>query len=104
MIYIQDIKMKIVSFNKADMNFKMNFIAFLINCFGKRKHPPVELQNKEDKTTKNNWCSYLIECLVKTKQSFDPSSATSNFSGPSVYLVVRLITLLLFQYIYNNHM
>nr|KAJ0211108.1 hypothetical protein LSAT_V11C400224520 [Lactuca sativa] len=31
MIRLQDIKMKIVSTNKANMNFRMNFIALLIN-------------------------------------------------------------------------
>nr|KAJ0192155.1 hypothetical protein LSAT_V11C800425040 [Lactuca sativa] len=31
MIRLQDIKMKIVSTNKADMNFRMNFLALLIN-------------------------------------------------------------------------
>lgn len=101
MIRLQEIKMKIVSSNKADMNFKMNFLALLINSLiessssGKANTSPLKYIMEDTKISNIDWCSYLIDCLVKTKQSYDPSSSTSNFVGPSAYLVVCLITHLL---------
>ncbi|CAH1448960.1 unnamed protein product [Lactuca virosa] len=97
MIRPQVIKMNIISSNKADMNFKMNFIALLINSLiestssGKANTHPLNYITKKKKINKIDWCSYLIECLVKTKQSFDPSSATNNFNGPSAYLVLLYV-------------
>ncbi|CAI9260838.1 unnamed protein product [Lactuca saligna] len=94
MIRLQDIKMKIVSTNKADMNFKMNFIALLINSIiessssGKANTNPLNYITSNTKIENIHWCSYLIDCLVKNKQSFDPSNQTSNFNGPSAYLVL----------------
>nr|KAJ0224247.1 hypothetical protein LSAT_V11C100033290 [Lactuca sativa] len=70
-----------------------------IKFFRKSKHPPVELHNKEDKNKKINWCSYMIECLVKTKQSFAPSNATSNFKGPSAYLLLLFVDTVKFELI-----
>nr|KAJ0190417.1 hypothetical protein LSAT_V11C800440680 [Lactuca sativa] len=93
MIRLQKIEIKIVSLNKADMNFKMNFIALLINSLiessssGKANTHPLNYITKKTKINKIYWCSYLIECLVKTKKSFDPSSAISSFNGQSAYLV-----------------
>nr|KAJ0191179.1 hypothetical protein LSAT_V11C800415390 [Lactuca sativa] len=54
MIRLQDIKMKIVSTNKADMNLTINFVSLLINSLiessssGKSKHQPIELHNTQD--------------------------------------------------------
>nr|KAJ0196793.1 hypothetical protein LSAT_V11C700355900 [Lactuca sativa] len=93
MVCLQEIKMNIISSNKADLNFKMNFIALLINSSiesSSSEKENMHLLNyitKKTKINKIDWCSYLIKCLVKTKQSFDPSSATSNFNGSSAYLV-----------------
>ncbi|CAI9278553.1 unnamed protein product [Lactuca saligna] len=94
MIRLQEIKMKIVSSNKVDMNFRMNFLALLINSLiessssGKANTSPLKYIMKDTKISNIDWCSYLIDCLVKTKQSYDPSSSTSNFVGPSAYLVL----------------
>ncbi|CAH1442060.1 unnamed protein product [Lactuca virosa] len=94
MIRLQDIKMKNVSTNKADMNFKMNFIALLINSLiessssGKANTNPLNYIISKTKIENIDWCSYLIDCLVKNKQSFNPSNPTSNFNGPSAYLVL----------------
>ncbi|CAH1444963.1 unnamed protein product [Lactuca virosa] len=94
MIRLQDIKIKIVSTNKADMNFKTNFIALLINSLiessslGKANTNPLTYITSKTKIENIDWCSYLIDCLVKNKQSFDPSNSTSNFNGPSAYLVL----------------
>ncbi|CAH1442343.1 unnamed protein product [Lactuca virosa] len=94
MIRLQDIKMKIVSTNKADMNFRMNFIALLINSLiessssEKANTNPLNYITSKTKIENIDCCSYLIDSLVKNKQSFDPSNPTSNFNGPSAYLVL----------------
>ncbi|CAH1432146.1 unnamed protein product [Lactuca virosa] len=86
--------MKIVSTNKAYMNFRMNFIALLINSLiessssGKANTNPLYYITSKTKIENIDSCSYLIDCLVKNKQSFDPSNPTSNFNGPSAYLVL----------------
>ena len=108
MIRLHEIKMNIVASDNADMNFPVNFIALLINSLiessscGKANTYPLNYVMKNTNIRNIDWCSYLLNCLVKTKRSVDSSNPTSNFVGPSAFLVVCLITSLLFNNIYKN--
>nr|KAJ0198477.1 hypothetical protein LSAT_V11C700344380 [Lactuca sativa] len=100
MIRLQDIKMKIFSTNKADMNFWMNFIALLIksliksNSLRKANTNPLNYITSKTKIRNIDWCSYLIDYLIKNKPSFDPSNPTSNFNGPCAYLVLLYLDII----------
>ncbi|CAI9264940.1 unnamed protein product [Lactuca saligna] len=73
MIRLQDTKMKIVSTNKTNMNFTMNFIALLINSLiessslGKANTNPLDYIISKTKIKNIDWCAYLIDSLVKNK-------------------------------------
>ncbi|CAH1438407.1 unnamed protein product [Lactuca virosa] len=96
-IRLKWIKMKIVSRNKSDMNFKLNFLALLINSLietsssGKANIYPIQYITKKTEIKNIDWCSYLIDSLVKIKESFDQSSSTAFFNGPSAYLVLLYV-------------
>lgn len=96
MVRLQDIKTKIVSTRNADMNFKLNFIAVLVNALlessstGKCNTSPLNYITKETDIANLDWCKFLIDSLVKTKSSFDPKSKTAFYVGPASFLVVCL--------------
>nr|KAJ0223109.1 hypothetical protein LSAT_V11C200084180 [Lactuca sativa] len=94
---LHEIKMNIVASDNADMNFQMNFIALLINSLiessscGKANTYPLNYVMKNTNIRNIDWCSYLLNCLVKTKRSVDSSNPTSNFVGPSAFLVLLYV-------------
>nr|KAJ0216731.1 hypothetical protein LSAT_V11C300128920 [Lactuca sativa] len=70
MIWLQDIKMKIVSTNNSNMNFRMNFIALLINSLiessssGKANTNPLNYITSKTKIENIDWCSYLVQAIL----------------------------------------
>lgn len=94
LIRLQEIKMKIVSSNLADMNFKLNFIALMINSLcessscGKANYSCLNYITGDTVVKDIDWCSFVIECLIRTKNAYK-HSATSFYVGPSAFLVVN---------------
>ena len=92
-IRLQDIKMKIASSNLADMNFKMNFIALMINSLcessscGKANYSNLNYITADTVVKDIDWCSYVIDCLLKSKFAYKHSN-TAFFVGPAAFLVV----------------
>jgi len=94
-IRINEIKTKIILSDEADMNFKLNFLAIMINSLiessshGKANYAPLKYITKETDIRKINWCEFLIASLRRNKHTYDSSNTNSFFVGPSAFLVVR---------------
>nr|KAJ0215847.1 hypothetical protein LSAT_V11C300102820 [Lactuca sativa] len=96
--------MNIVASENANMNFQMNFISLLINSLiesssaKKANIYPINYITKITNISNIDWCSYLFDCLVKTKQSFYLDHVIIFFLDHMLFLVVRLITSILFHH------
>ncbi|KAL4571455.1 hypothetical protein LXL04_018215 [Taraxacum kok-saghyz] len=64
-IRINEIKTKIILSDEADINFKLNFLAIMINSLiesslhGKANYAPLKYITKETNIRKINWCEFL---------------------------------------------
>jgi hypothetical protein len=92
-IRITDIKSKIVLTKEADMNFKLNFIAVMINSLigtssSQTNIHAIKFITKDTCIRDIDWCSMLIDSLVATKYAYDPLKPKNIFLGPSAYLAV----------------
>ncbi|CAH1453906.1 unnamed protein product [Lactuca virosa] len=67
-IRLKEIKMKIVSSNKSDMNFKLNFLALLINCLIETNR--VSSKVLKVKRTRPVICHWTIE-KVKIREDYE---------------------------------
>ncbi|KAL4567945.1 hypothetical protein LXL04_023541 [Taraxacum kok-saghyz] len=94
-IKINEIKTKILLSDQPDMNFKLNFLAIMINSLtessshGKANYAPLKSITKETNIRNINWCEFLIASLRRNKHTYNSSNTNSFFVGPSPFLVVR---------------
>ncbi|KAL4561839.1 hypothetical protein LXL04_034020 [Taraxacum kok-saghyz] len=95
-IRINEIKTKILLSDEADMNFKLNFLAIMINSLiessshGKENYAPLKYITKETNIRNINWCKFLIASLRINKHTYDSSNTNSFFVGPSAFLVAYI--------------
>ena len=96
LIRLNEIKLKLAISKQADMNFKMNFLALMINSLiessscGKANYNDLNYIKEDTVIRDIDWCSYVVDCLIKTKRNYK-HSPTAFFVGPSAFLVVSFI-------------
>lgn len=100
-IRMKHIKSKILTTREADMNFKLNFLAIMINSLilssnqGKANLEQIKAITEDTNIRELDWCELVIQSLVASKYQYKPWDSNSQFTGPSAYLAVCIKKILL---------